>query len=348
MKILIVVPSYPKFSGVDFHRIVEPHKVIGKYEGVEVDMINEIDTAEIAFLMQYDFCVVNRFLSKTGDYSSLILKLKKARLRYILDLDDDYVLPPWHILYGAAKQKNHALQIVNAVKSAYAVTTTNERLAAVINAEIGKTKCGIIPNGINPVNQFEARQVEFERPRMGWSGSITHFEDVLLMHDAIKYLYQSESKFTVVHGGYDGTDMTSCAIAGILSAKGIADENSFMTFPATDVLNYGTFYDNINISLIPLRDNRFNSMKSNLKMLEAGFKKKSVIVSHVNPYIGLIEHSWNCLSVKHKNDWYKNMKALIESKDLRETLSEQLYEDVQEYHIDKVAELRYNFYKSIL
>jgi hypothetical protein len=168
------------------------------------------------------------------------------------------------------------------------------------------------------------------------------------MHDAIKYLYQSESKFTVVHGGYDGTDMTSCAIAGILSAKGTADANSFMTFPATDVLNYGTFYDNINISLIPLRDNRFNSMKSNLKMLEAGFKKKSVIVSHVNPYIGLIEHSWNCLSVKHKNDWYKNMKALIDSKDLRETLAEQLYEDVQEYHIDKVAELRYNFYKSIL
>lgn len=348
MKILIVVPSYPKFSGVDFHRIVEPHKIIGTYEDVEIDMINEIDTAEIPFLTQYDFCVVNRFLSKTGDYHSLIQKLIKARLRYILDLDDDYMLPAWHILYGVAKQKEHSLQIIQAIKSAYAVTTTNERLAAAINAEIGKTKCGIIPNGINPVEQFSVKETNFDRPRMGWSGSITHFEDVLLMHDAIKYLYQSETKFTVVHGGYDGTDLTSSAIAGILSAKGLADSESFMTYPATDVLNYGTFYDNIDISLIPLRDNRFNSMKSNLKMLEAGFKKKSVIVSHVHPYLGLIEHGWNCLSVKHKNDWHKHMKQLIDSKDLRQTLAEQLYEDVQEYHIDKVAELRYKFYKSIL
>jgi glycosyltransferase involved in cell wall biosynthesis len=351
MKILIVVPSHPKYSGVDFHRLVMPHNIIGHFnEDVEISMINEIDSAEIPFLTQFDFLVCNRFLSRIGDVDHIIEKLKAARLRYIVDLDDDYRLPHWHLLYAASQQSKHPERIIKGIKGAYAVTTTHEKLAATINLEIKKIKYGIVPNGILPIGQFEDKPTNFDKVHLGWSGSITHFEDVLLMHDSLKQIYLSDLKDSIrmVHGGYDGTDVTSQAIAGVLSAKGLAGPDTFQMYPARDVIGYAEFYDHINISLIPLRDNRFNNMKSNLKLLEAGFKRKAVIVSDVYPYSPLIEHGKNCLAVKHKNDWYKHMVRLIKEPNLRQDLADQLYEDVQDYHLERVANERLKFYKSIL
>jgi hypothetical protein len=62
----------------------------------------------------------------------------------------------------------------------------------------------------------------------------------------------------------------------------------------------------------------------------------------------MLKHGKNCLIVKHKNDWYKNMVKLIENPNMITDLSEQLYNDVQVQHIDRIAELRYKTYKQIL
>jgi len=351
LKILIVVPSHPKYSGVDYHRIVMPHNIMGQvFEDADVSMINEIDSVEVDFLSEFDLVVANRFLSKTGNQQLVIDKLKKANTKYVIDLDDDYKLPNWHLLHGAAKQMNHAEQIILGIKNAHAVTTTHELLGRAIQQELGNKNVFVVPNGILPEGQFEVKPANFDKLQFGWSGSITHFEDVLLVHDALLSLYTDETindKFRVVYGGYDGTDQTSSAIAGVLCCKGKAKEGSFILYPARDVVGYAEFYDHINVSLIPLRNNRFNNMKSNLKLLEAGFKRKAVIISDVYPYTPLLEHGKNCLVVKHKNDWYKHMVKLINNPNLVEDLSAQLYEDVQVYHMERIAEVRHKTYLNL-
>lgn len=351
MKILIVVPSYPRYSGVDFHRMVQPHNIMGTlFEDMDISQVNEIDSLEPDFLSQFDLVVANRFISKTGNVKGVVDKLNSIGLKYVLDLDDDYKLPAWHLLHDAAKQANHTEQIVLGIKNAYAITTTHELIGAAIRSELGQKNVYIVPNGIYPEGQFEVRPADFDRLHFGWSGSITHFDDVLLVHDALASLYQDETinnQFRMVYGGYDGTDTTSQAIAGVLTCKGKAKKDNFIIYPARDVVGYAEFYDHINVALIPLRNNRFNNMKSNLKLLEAGFKRKAVIVSDVYPYTPMLEHGKNCLVVKHRNDWYKHMRRLIENPTLVDDLASQLYDDVQDYHMERIAEVRYKTYLNL-
>ena len=351
MKVLIIVPSYPKFSGVDYHRLIEPHNAIGNnYEDCEISLITELDSVDDDFIQGFDLVVANRFISKTMQTDNLINKLIRCNVPYVLDLDDDYKIPNDHILHQAHKVQKHSENIIKGAKAATAVTCTHQHYAATIGLELGIKNTFVVPNGINPVGQFAIKKVEADSVMFGWSGSITHFDDVLLMYDALYHLYGSEykDKFRMVYGGYYKTDVTSQAIAGVLSGKGKADPTRFVMFPSKEVFNYGEFYDLIQVALIPLKDTRFNNMKSNLKLLEAGFKKKAVIVSDVFPYKPLLNHGKNCLVVKKKADWFKNMKMLIENPAMIEDLGEQLYRDVQGYHIDQVAEARYKMYKEIL
>ena len=171
------------------------------------------------------------------------------------------------------------------------------------------------------------------------------------MHDGLLSLYnqhQYKDKFQVVYGGFSMDDETSRAIAGVLSCKGKATVEQFATFPSAPINDYARFYDTIDVSLIPLRNNRFNRLKSNLKLIESGFKKKACIVSNVHPYEPMLVNGKNCLVVKHKNDWYKNMTKLIDNPNMIEDLSEQLYLDCQVQHIDRIAEARFEVYKTIL
>ena len=353
MKILVIIPSYPKISGVDYHRLLQPHKRMSEMFIKEVDMyqINEIDSATIEFLQGFDLVVANRFISRVNG-SNVIMKLKEANVPYVLDIDDDYRLPEWHILQQAAKNDRHAEKILQALHYAKAITTTHEYLSGTLKYEASQPNTFEIPNAINPnEEQYKFAKRELDVFKFGWSGSITHFEDVLLMHDGLLSLYnqdQYKDKFQVVYGGFSMDDETSRAIAGVLSCKGKATVEQFATYPSQPINDYAKFYDTIDVSLIPLRNNRFNKLKSNLKLIESGFKKKACIVSNVHPYEPMLKHGKNCLVVKHKNDWYKNMTKLIDNPNMIEDLSEQLYLDCQVQHIDRIAEARFEAYKQIL
>lgn len=354
IKLLIVVPSYPKISGVDYHRLWLPHQVMSDLfkDEIEISLINEIDSATDDFLKDFQLVVLNRFLSKTNEPEALIEKLKRIGLPYVMDLDDDYILPKNHILYYTANDGNHTKQISLAVKNAAACTTTHELLGNTLKKELGQKNIYLVPNGIYPDGHFALKEMPYSYElKFGWSGSITHLEDVILMHDGLYSLYTAEDykdKFKVIYGGFASQSETSQAILSVLSARGKASESQFEVIKEMNIKEYGNFYDNIHVSLIPLRNNRFNNNKSNLKLLESGFKMKAVICSDVYPYSPDLKHGVNCLKVKHKNDWYKHMTKLIDNPNLVEDLKGQLYIDVQRYHMSNVATERFEAYKEIL
>jgi len=99
---------------------------------------------------------------------------------------------------------------------------------------------------------------------------------------------------------------------------------------------------------VPLVNNFFNSMKSELKIVEAGFMRKAAIVSDVEPYRSLLTDS-NCLKVSVKPHWKKRMQRLINNPRQAEDLGEALYETVKDkFDLIQVTRRREQFYKSIL
>ena len=131
------------------------------------------------------------------------------------------------------------------------------------------------------------------------------------------------------------------------------------TKPITSfALNYNLF----DVSMAPLVEHKFNEVKSQLKVIEAGFHKKALIAQDYGPYQidcinifdrgGKINEKGNAILVeKHRNhkDWYKAMKKLSENPTLVDLLQNNLYNTVKDkYHIDTVTHTRAEFYKILV
>jgi glycosyltransferase involved in cell wall biosynthesis len=126
------------------------------------------------------------------------------------------------------------------------------------------------------------------------------------------------------------------------------------------VESYARNYSNFDISLAPIKNHIFNRMKSQLKVIEAGFYKKALIASNVGPYTIDLKHAMkngeftdgNALlvdEVKNHSDWAKNIKKLVDNPNMITDLGERLYETVsQKYDLNIVTKTRAEFYKSLI
>jgi len=133
--------------------------------------------------------------------------------------------------------------------------------------------------------------------------------------------------------------------------------NRVWTKPVT---SYATNYRLFDVSLAPIKNHIFNRVKSQLKVIEAGFYKKAIIASNIGPYTIDLKHSLkngefvdgNALLVdenKNHSDWAKYMKKLIENPNWAYDLGQRLYETVKDtYDLNKVTSDRAQLYKSLI
>jgi glycosyltransferase involved in cell wall biosynthesis len=124
--------------------------------------------------------------------------------------------------------------------------------------------------------------------------------------------------------------------------------------------SYARNYSNFDISLAPIKNHIFNRMKSQLKVIEAGFYKKALIASNVGPYTIDLKHALNngqftdgnALLVNESNnhsDWAKNIKKLVNNPNMITDLGERLYETVsKKYDLNIVTKTRSEFYLSLI
>jgi glycosyltransferase involved in cell wall biosynthesis len=134
------------------------------------------------------------------------------------------------------------------------------------------------------------------------------------------------------------------------------------------ISNYATNYNLFDVSLAPLEENLFNQVKSQLKVIEAGFHKKAIIAQDFGPYkIDLINYydkpkkggsdmvvnvNGNALLVetrKNHKDWYRNIKRLVTNPEIITELSEKLNNDIKDvYSIDAITKKRRDLYLSLI
>jgi glycosyltransferase involved in cell wall biosynthesis len=128
------------------------------------------------------------------------------------------------------------------------------------------------------------------------------------------------------------------------------------------ITSYASNYNLFDVSMAPLKETKFNSMKSQLKVIEAGFHKKALIVQDFGPYKldcinlfergGKINENGNAILIdgyRNHSDWYKAMKKLKQNPELVTLLGENLYNTVKDkYSLDVITEKRKNFYTSLV
>ena len=127
------------------------------------------------------------------------------------------------------------------------------------------------------------------------------------------------------------------------------------------VTSYAKNYSKFDVSLAPIKNHIFNRMKSQLKVIEAGFYKKALIASEIGPYTIDLKHAYkdgqytkggNAFLVsenRNHSDWYKNIKRLMNNPNLVTDLGESLYETVKDtYDLNNVTKTRAEWYKSLI
>lgn len=135
---------------------------------------------------------------------------------------------------------------------------------------------------------------------------------------------------------------------------------SYLRVWTKPVTSYAKNYSKFDVSLAPIKNHMFNRMKSQLKVIEAGFYKKALIASNIGPYTLDLKHclkngefvDGNAMLVdenRNHSDWAKNIEKLMKNPNLVIDMGERLYETVKDkYDLNIVTKTRAEFYKSIL
>jgi glycosyltransferase involved in cell wall biosynthesis len=245
------------------------------------------------------------------------------------------------------------------IRLADVVTTTHERLAEKIYP-INRNVV-VIPNAIPTHEQFfPTKRIRASRDvrRIFWQGSSTHAEDIALLKGPMKRL--DKNKFMAIMAGYtreqewqnvnlqtrSGLNLNFDYSKGFTKTEQVWDRMVTMftnglrlpglILQGTSVEKYYKNYRVADICVAPLVDNEFNSMKSNLKILEAAHMGLPVIASHVNPYLNMP----GVMYAEKQSDWNRWFNA--ETAVLEAAANELKRFCDEHYNFDKINELRKN------
>jgi glycosyltransferase involved in cell wall biosynthesis len=371
-------------AGVGKFRFRDPHIALQKNfkEEFHIDIMANPPLGNKKFYSQYDGVFAQGSLVLRDEIFELLEHLRKEGIKIILDLDDYWRLPASHAMYK--KLEDNWKKLTSRLKVANLITTTTKELAKKIMKH--NKKVAVVPNAIIPTDkQFQPNPIPSNRVRIGWVGGSSHGEDLKLLRGVFGKLKNISVDTQMVMCGFNNlsrdinTGKTEkvafpkvwMQCESILTNNYSVDEEyrhwllrpveaeypnvenkEYRRIWTKDVSEYGTCYNHIDIALAPLVDNNFNAMKSQLKVLEAGFHRKPLIVSEISPYLIDCVHGKNAFIVpekrKHK-DWFKYCKMLALEPNLREDMGEALYETVKnKYNQNRLSNFRAQLYRKYL
>lgn len=387
-KVKLLLIAQRKDDALKYHRQITPHSRLVKIYGEEVEVsmrtstpINERGEAEASIdgmtdeeLSEFNIIYYLRQISfKGGNEKETIDRCRRIGIKVILDIDDNWRLSSDHRMYEAFRRASKQIEFT--LSYVDHVITTTEYFANVIREF--NPNVTVLPNCINPDDfQFVSRNIGSPRLRFGWIGGVYHRQDIESMDATFCKLYRDKDvkdDIQICLGGFNYPNPEYEAIEKAMScnydwrytdstytqylftytstADHITYDKPYRRLWARDVKNYGGLYNEIDVALIPLRPDKFNGCKSELKIVEAGWMGKAVIVSDVNPYSEWIKHGINGLKVSPARpiDWYLNIKKLAKEPNMIKDLAAGLEETIKtHFDMDKHNERRLQLYKSLI
>jgi hypothetical protein len=202
------------------------------------------------------------------------------------------------------------------------------------------TNVEILPNALPyGKEQFQDDKIDSDMVRLFWSGSGTHAPDMDILRNPIKKI---NFPIKTVIAGYNlGEKHIWDRMIGVFT-NGLKLNPTIYDYAG--VTKYMGAYADSDISVIPLVDNKFNAMKSNLKVLETASKRNPAIVSNVHPYKNM-----PVCYVNNQKDWYYWIKLLTFDDAARIEYGQKLFEYCDRvYNFDAINNKRFAIYNKLI
>lgn len=298
------------FSGPKYHRVLLPVYLM---PGIEFSLTQRITEDQVKDI---DILFFNRLVPNSSIQAVLDWR-DKYGFSIIIDFDDHWYLGPDHYLYETYKEYQVSEIMEVWVKEADVVLVTHERLFHDVFPL--NQNCHILPNAIPEFDQFLCQKVPSDFTRLFWAGGVTHKNDIAILKNPVKRINGPAIQW--VMAGYVEKSPEWRAMASAFTNGGRFNNELIEALP---VDSYYYSYSKCDIALIPLVETKFNSYKSNLKILEAANIGAPVVVSKVHPYLDFPDHLVNYVS--SQGDWFMQVKKLLECKEQARYQGEQLRE----------------------
>jgi len=335
MKIAVFAPR--EYGGTGLYRQYLPHEKLAEWG----HKILFTDSLDVTAYEGFDIFMASK--SWFVHANDLVRQLKKKGMITIIDFDDYWVLPPSHLLYHDYRKNNTVKLLTDGLKLYDYVTCTTPLL----QSEISKLNPNveIFENAIDPKNpQFRVSEEKTPGVDFGWIGGHCHEADLSILGSTPRRLH---GDFTISLFGYESESGVYDRFANILSGNKYLVPDKFFLYGKAPARKYTQFYNQIDVALAPLVSDHFNSMKSELKMVEAGFMRRAIVVSNCYPYKYIINGK-NCLVAEHKQHWAKRMQRLIDNPSQVDDLAGELYESVRvKYDMEVVTRRREQWYETL-
>ncbi|HEX7291298.1 MAG TPA: glycosyltransferase [Conexibacter sp.] len=251
-------------------------------------------------------------VQQTHDQEGLeiMARMRRAGIAIVWDSDDDISSvergsEAWHLHGGRRGIRRHVKQVVEAVRTAHLVTTTNEHLAQVYR-EHGAEHVLAIENYLAPT--------DLQHPRRRHQGVVIgvvlageHEPDMRSMRfgQMLERLLERHDGVRVVALGVDlrlRSEHRYTYSDGVPFEQLIPSESDF------------------DIGLAPLRDTAFNRARSNVKLKEYAAAGAMWLASPVGPYRGMGEEQGG--QIVRDDEWLPTLEALLLDPDRRRALTE--------------------------
>jgi glycosyltransferase involved in cell wall biosynthesis len=322
-------------SGVSFHRLFNPVIYLPKEYAMMTDVLTEEELDK-----GYDILFINRYIAGM-EVDEVVRLREKYGFKLVVDVDDYWNLDAWHILYG----KYPTQKVIDHIKVADLVTCSNNDLAVHID-ELNPNWV-VIPNALPyGEDQFTDVKTESEKVRFVYAGSVTHEKDIAILKNPMKRVAGDsmvKNNSTFILCGYSEDKQVAEPWGRMINDYMCGFKVDGYIRGALPVDQYMNFYNEADACLVPLVDSKFNSMKSNLKVLEAATKNAPVICSNVKPY----SECKHIIRVNNQSDWFTNIKKVVKDAIYRQEMGLANGEWCREnFDLVKVNKLRKQVFES--
>lgn len=311
----IVLVFLDALQGVNFHRLQTPFLRLMS-QGMRVHFFKDFEELKEFNTDMISHIIVSRRCTVTN-YKAFKEWLVHNDIKLVLDLDDYWELPKHNAAYKHYKEVK-SKEIIETIKICDIIWTPSAYLGkrmAMINP---RAELYVIPNTLDLTHeQWKQKKKPSKDVRFGYLGAANHAKDIGL----ISYDFIGKKMYCINVEDYPAR----------FSASHIMQQ--------MPIGQYGKLYEYFDVSLAPLQGGTFNKSKSDLKVVEAGFTRSSIICSNTTPYKESIENNVTGLLCSTPRDWKNAIDSMTKEK--HRELSGNLHKFVKKnYDLDKINKIR--------
>ncbi len=337
-------------DGCSFYRVLQPYRRLAQRDDVDVIEAKNGELDSDAFMdnIARADVIIAKDMHKEILLDLIYPNFETKDKKIVLDFDDDLfditpydhiyrwhgtqevnhrdgngkILPLWkdgENDFDIERNKKRLETTKKLMRKVDLITTTTEKLRSRFLEYNDNVE--VVPNALN-FNLWKKYPLKKKGLRIGWTGGSTHYADWIEMKDAITNIMKKYPDATLVLAG--------ATWGGIY--KDIPRERvEIYPWVDIDAHPFRTALFNLDIAIIPLGDNSFNSYKSCLKWYEFARLGVPCLTSHVSPYKEEMLHKKNCWMYDTPEDMESMFDVLANNKKERNDIAKEANKWVTEH-----------------